>query len=117
MLVGSIFVRVEVDVCEGTAVGVLRISYARDLEPHEPVGQHVLRVGACLLAEATYGLVRGHGLRRVDSYEADGLDLAVEFDGDGVTIGDLRDLTVDLIRAAQTVDQTVEAHPRNRIEQ
>src|SRR5215210_1826261 len=117
MLVGSIFVRVEVDVREGPAIGVLRISYTGDLEPHEPVGQHLLRVGTCPLAEAAYGLARGHSLRRVDSYQADGLDLAVDFDGDGVAVGDIGDLAVDLIRAAQTVDQAVEAHPRDRIEQ
>ena len=46
------------DVGEGAAVGVLGVSYARDLQPYQSLREDLLGVGTGLLAVAAYGLVR-----------------------------------------------------------
>ena len=46
-----------------------------------------------------------------------GWSLAVDLYGDGVAVGDLLDLAVDLVRATEVVEEAVEAHHRDGGEQ
>ena len=55
VLVGAISIGVEVDVGEGSAVGVLGVSYARDLEPNKLLREGLLRVGAASLPKQPMG--------------------------------------------------------------
>src|SRR5215211_4336706 len=95
VLVGAISVRVEVEVGEGPAVGVLGVAYARDLQPDQVLREGLLGVGAGLLTVAAYGLVRRDGLGGIHPDHPHMLDLAVDLHGDGVAVRDLLDLAVD----------------------
>lgn len=130
MLVATVFIGVYVDVGECAAVGILGVSNARDLQPHETtfaqdaafvVGLALVEslpsVVAGFLSVAAYGLVGGDGLGSVHTYEPDGCGSPLSLDRYGVSVGYLHYLAVEGVRPAHTVDQTIEAEPRYRIEE
>jgi hypothetical protein len=115
--VDSILVGIEVDVGECATVSVLRVSYARYLKSHEFVGQHLLRVAGGLLAKAAYGLAGSHGLWGVHADESYWGASSLRLYGYRVAVGHLRHPAVDMVGAAEAVDQAVEPDTRDRIEE
>ena len=86
-------------------------------KPYQLLLEGLLSVDARLLAVAAHGLVRCYGFRGIHADETDRLEMAVDLYGDGVSVGDLLDLAVDLVCAAEMVEEAVEAHHRDGGEQ